>query len=563
MIRLPAAPFRSQYSKPFTELLEAGFGSHLEMDCLCGLIRGHLERVRRSGSQIPPKLFEVGTHRGAGICHFHEMAPDLEIHSLNVLPGQLAHSPRQMASEIVPRSEIGRYARERGIPYTQHLSDSRTFDWEGLSRSHRFDIVFIDGCHDQFSVMADTLNALRILQPDGMLIWHDYKVIDEPGRQVFGAVNDLDEHEFGGQIRHIEGTWLAFALRPRLHREEDAPETGSPGADATGSAPGWKEARGTPSEEIARHLAHERRITFAEKARCLPEERTVVFFSDHRNPVWPADHEMEAPGGRYQATRDPRRLTMADIVVFHLPQVPSWHRLPKGEHQIWIGVTMEPDGYYPWQSDPDRVATLDLLLSYHAHADVRLNYSFPGLPAQLDAPPPEKHPDKLICALISNSHSLSGRERLVERLERLLPVHHYGGWHHNRPGPLPQGRAAKLDILREYHFCLALENSLQPDYVTEKWYDCLVAGCVPVYFGAPNIEQYAPGPGAFLNVRSFGPLEKLAQTIKSAASDPGRYRSFFGWKHQMLPAFRQLYTDETNQLPLLAKIDRAIQAARE
>jgi hypothetical protein len=549
MIRLPSAPFRTPYAKPFTEMLEAGFGSHLEMECLCGLIRGHLEKARQSSSGHSPSLFEIGTHRGAGICHFHEMAPDLEIHSLNVLPEQLAHSPRLMSSEILPPGEIGRYALERGIPFTQHLSDSRTFDWEGLAQTQTFDIVFIDGSHEQFSVMADTLNALRILRPDGMLIWHDYKAIDEPGRQVFATVNDLDAHEFGGQIQHIEGTWLAFAHHPEQ----------KPGQKISGS----NEPRQTLAEEFAWHLARERRVTFAEKARRLPAEYSVLFFSDHHQPNWPADAELEAPGGRCHATRDPRMLKKADVVVFHLPQIPKWYRLPKKERQIWIGVTMESDSYYPEQADPDRVATLDWLISYHAHADIRLNYSFPGLLSQLEAPPPEKHPGKLICALISNPNSRSGRERLVERLERLLPMHHYGSWHSSRPGPPPEGREAKLAILRKYHFCLAFENSLQPDYVTEKWYDCLLAGCVPVYLGAPNIEDYAPGPGAYLDVRSFTSLEKLAETIQAAAADPNQYCRFFEWKHQMRPAFRQLYTDEMNRLPLLAKIDRVIQEARE
>jgi hypothetical protein len=556
MIRVPAALFRIPYERPFDDLLEAGFGSQLEMECLNGLIRGHLEKVRRGGATAPPKLFEIGTHRGAGICHFHAMAPDLEIHSLNVLPEQLAHLPRQMPGEVISGGEIGRFAVERGIAFTQHLCDSRTFDWEALAEAHRFDIVFIDGCHEQCSVMADTLNALRILQPDGLLIWHDFKVIDEPGRQVFAAVNDLDDHEFAGQVRHIEGTWLAFAGRASFRTAGvDAPVREDAGAAVKASP------RRAPDEEIAIHLAHERRIAFAAKVRELPEVRRVVFFSDHRNPVWPPDDEMSVLTERYQTTRDPRHVARADIVIFHLPQVPCWHLLPKRGNQIWVGVTMEPDGYQPAQADPRRLATLDLLLSYHAHADVRLNFSYPGSLAELAAAPGAKDPDKLVCAVISNPSSLSGRERLVERLERLLPVHHFGKWRRNRSGPRLEGRDAKLEILRQYHFCLALENFLQADYVSEKWYDCFVAGCVPVYFGAPNIDEYSPGPGAFLNVRTFGPLEKLAEAIKAAAADRDRYSAFFEWKGNPRPAFLQLYSDEVNRLPLLAKLERAIHAA--
>jgi predicted O-methyltransferase YrrM len=180
MIRVPSSTFEKPYTLPFTGLLEAGFGSHLEMHCLHGLIRSHLDT--RSTTSSPPKLFEIGTHCGAGLCHFHSIAPELELHSLNVLPHQLARQPSQMPSEIISKNEIGTFARQHHIPYTQYFADSRTFDWQALAKNHQFDIVFIDGSHELPTVLADTLNARQILKPDGLIIWHDCKVHDEPGR---------------------------------------------------------------------------------------------------------------------------------------------------------------------------------------------------------------------------------------------------------------------------------------------------------------------------------------------------------------------------------------------
>lgn len=37
-------------------------------------------------------------------------------------------------------------------------------------------------------------------------------------------------------------------------------------------------------------------------------------------------------------------------------------------------------------------------------------------------------------------------------------------------------------ILR-YKFCIAIENSISPDYVSEKIWHGLTAGCIPVYLG--------------------------------------------------------------------------------
>lgn len=45
------------------------------------------------------------------------------------------------------------------------------------------------------------------------------------------------------------------------------------------------------------------------------------------------------------------------------------------------------------------------------------------------------------------------------------------------------------------------ENSIATDYVTEKLYDAFVAGCVPLYYGAPNIEDLLPDPDSIIDYR--------------------------------------------------------------
>ena len=366
MIHLPCSPYRDRYEKPFAGLTDAGFGSELEMECLCGLIRGHIARIRPANPGHRPRLFEIGTHRGAGLCHFFAMAPELDLHSLNVLPSQLLVPARQLPGEILEEEEIGLLARERNIPFTLHLADSRRFDWEKLAAEGRFDIVFIDGCHESFTVVADTLNALRILTPGGLLIWHDCKATDKPGRAVLAALHDLDAHEFAGSIRHITGTWLAFAI------------AGEPPTESNVATISRAESAG----QALLHLALERKAAFREKVGGLPSPCEVLFFSNHRKPDWPDDATLGPVPEGYVVTRDPRRVTRADLVVFHLPDVPAWFRLPKRKDQLWIGVTSEPEGYFPGHEDPDKLATLDLLLSAHHAADAEPDFSM-GLTRQI------------------------------------------------------------------------------------------------------------------------------------------------------------------------------------
>ena len=49
------------------------------------------------------------------------------------------------------------------------------------------------------------------------------------------------------------------------------------------------------------------------------------------------------------------------------------------------------------------------------------------------------------------------------------------------------------------HYLPLQENSISVDYVTEKLYDAFAGGCVPVYYGAPNILDSLPDPEAIID----------------------------------------------------------------
>jgi hypothetical protein len=72
-------------------------------------------------------------------------------------------------------------------------------------------------------------------------------------------------------------------------------------------------------------------------------------------------------------------------------------------------------------------------------------------------------------------------------------------------------RNEKLDCFRKYKFVIAFEDAIEPDYVTDKFFDPLLADSVPVYLGAPNIEEFAPGNNCFVDVHKFKNPQSLAQ----------------------------------------------------
>jgi glycoprotein 3-alpha-L-fucosyltransferase len=77
---------------------------------------------------------------------------------------------------------------------------------------------------------------------------------------------------------------------------------------------------------------------------------------------------------------------------------------------------------------------------------------------------------------------------------------------------------------------LAFENSNVEDYVTEKFFQSLVAGSVPVVIGAPNIQDFAPSPGSVLLIKDVTDVPSVAETMKSLAKNPGAYSQTLRWK---------------------------------
>jgi hypothetical protein len=78
----------------------------------------------------------------------------------------------------------------------------------------------------------------------------------------------------------------------------------------------------------------------------------------------------------------------------------------------------------------------------------------------------------------------------------------------------------KVSTLSNYRFALCFENTAFPGYVTEKIFDCFVAGCIPIYLGAPDIKGLVPA-GSFIDARDFrdfAGLESFIRTLKLEAS---------------------------------------------
>lgn len=77
---------------------------------------------------------------------------------------------------------------------------------------------------------------------------------------------------------------------------------------------------------------------------------------------------------------------------------------------------------------------------------------------------------------------------------------------------------SKYEILSKYSYCLCFENMEMKGYVSEKIFDCLYAGTIPIYWGAPDIEFLVP-PDVFIDARKFSTWDEMWTSISSMSSD--------------------------------------------
>lgn len=234
-------------------------------------------------------------------------------------------------------------------------------------------------------------------------------------------------------------------------------------------------------------------------------------------------------------SEDLNLLPMADAVVIHIPRVTSRHNpVPqKTPGQLWVSWSLESEINYPDINDQ----AYDLKMTYQKDADVWIpyfrNYGN-NLLEDILLPAPVKEPGCVIASFISSTINRSHRLEYLKELSNHIDIHHYGNFLKNRTVENDIGGKTKLEIFRRYKFAIAFENSISPDYVTEKYYDPLLAGTIPIYLGAPNISAYAPGDDCHINVNDFNEPAELASYLKELDQNGTLIERHLKWRKEPL-----------------------------
>lgn len=137
--------------------------------------------------------------------------------------------------------------------------------------------------------------------------------------------------------------------------------------------------------------------------------------------------------------------------------------------------------------------------------------------------------ERKLCALVAANKSsdkpqelYSARRTAIKYFETKAPneFSFYGpGWNAQEHPSYNGVCADKIDTLKKYRFSICYENMQNvKGYISEKIFDCFSAGCVPIYWGASNIEAYIP-KHCFIDIRRFRSYDELYSFIANMSED--------------------------------------------
>jgi hypothetical protein len=79
----------------------------------------------------------------------------------------------------------------------------------------------------------------------------------------------------------------------------------------------------------------------------------------------------------------------------------------------------------------------------------------------------------------------------------------------------------KRNLVEQFRFTIAIENSEQPGYITEKITDAMLAHTIPIYWGDPRVAEDF-NTDAFLHLRDYKTHADAVAYIQNIDADPER-----------------------------------------
>ncbi|XP_072528230.1 4-galactosyl-N-acetylglucosaminide 3-alpha-L-fucosyltransferase 9-like [Salminus brasiliensis] len=228
-------------------------------------------------------------------------------------------------------------------------------------------------------------------------------------------------------------------------------------------------------------------------------------------------------------TEDRGQYDKADAVLFHVRDIfndmENLRKLPRPPEQRWVWMNSESPGWTPKLAGGEDL--FNLTSNYKRDADIWVPYGRVMKATEEERTSfkiPQK--DKLVCWIVSHWEDKLWRVGYFNEFSQHIKVEGYGQHF---------GRKVSGDdyfkIISSCKFYLSFENSIYKDYITEKVYNPLTLGTVPVVIGPPrsNYEEYLPAH-SFIHINDFSTPKELADYLIHLDKNQALYEEHFHWR---------------------------------
>jgi hypothetical protein len=115
--------------------------------------------------------------------------------------------------------------------------------------------------------------------------------------------------------------------------------------------------------------------------------------------------------------------------------------------------------------------------------------------------------NKLVCTINSSKRITEGHRFRHEVISQIEDVDLFGNGYFFID--------KKIDVLKNYMFCIVIENQKMDYLFTEKIIDCFMTGTIPIYWGCPSINEFFNQEGFF----TFDTIDELKKILSEINQD--------------------------------------------
>lgn len=203
-----------------------------------------------------------------------------------------------------------------------------------------------------------------------------------------------------------------------------------------------------------------------------------------------------------------------------------------------------------------RKPSIDLAMGFEVFEDPRyirfplwMDYMFPPESTESDIRAkceflryPKVEGKTKFCSLVAMNAADGLREDMYKALTKIAHVDSAGQFLHNDDSLLEVYDDNKVEYMKQYVFNICPENTSSYGYTTEKLFEAISAGCVPVYWGAELADKAVINEDAIIRWNRRDKGEAAINQIKELWSNPKLMEEFLK-QPRLLPTAEEYIMD--------------------